>query len=158
MKPGQEAIYYITGDNLDALAKSPQLEGFRARGVEVLLLTDPIDEFWMPSVGNFKEKPFKSVTRGGADLDKIALPEDKKDADEEAGAAGQARQPDRDVQAGARRGGQGRAQLGAADRQRGLPGRRRGRYRHASRAPAEASTASSTRPPSASSRSTRAIR
>src|SRR5947208_12671685 len=44
MRPGQEAIYTITGDNLDLLKKSPQIEGFRARGVEVLLLTDPIDE------------------------------------------------------------------------------------------------------------------
>jgi molecular chaperone HtpG len=78
MKPGQEAIYTITGDNLDLLKKSPQLEGFRARGVEVLLLTDPIDEFWVPAIGAYKEKPFKSATRGGVDLDKIAAPEDKK--------------------------------------------------------------------------------
>ena len=78
MKPGQEAIYTITGDNLELLKKSPQLEGFRARGVEVLLLTDPIDEFWMPSVGHYKEKPFKSVTRGGVDLDKIAPPRTRK--------------------------------------------------------------------------------
>src|SRR5271170_3530136 len=77
MKPGQEAIYTITGDTLDLLQKSPQLEGFRARGVEVLLLTDPIDEFWVSAIGTFKEKPFKSTTRGGADLDKIAAPEDK---------------------------------------------------------------------------------
>src|SRR3954469_21851673 len=77
MRPGQEAIYTITGDNLELLKKSPQLEGFRARGVEVLLLTDPIDEFWMPSVGTYKEKPFKSATRGGLDLDKITAPEDK---------------------------------------------------------------------------------
>jgi molecular chaperone HtpG len=79
MRPGPEAIYTITGDNLDLLKKSPQLEGFRARGVEVLLLTDPIDEFWVASVGTYKEKPFKSATRGGADLDKIEAPEDKKD-------------------------------------------------------------------------------
>ncbi len=44
-------------------------KGFRARGVEVLLLTDPIDEFWMPAIGTYKEKPFKSATRGGVDLD-----------------------------------------------------------------------------------------
>ncbi len=80
MRPGQEAIYTITGDNLDLLQKSPQLEGFRARGVEVLLLTDPIDEFWVPSVGTYQEKPFKSATRGGVDLDKIAAPEDDKEA------------------------------------------------------------------------------
>src|SRR5690242_1963953 len=69
MRPGQEAIYTITGDNLDLLKKSPQLEGFRARGVEVLLLTDPIDEFWVSSIGTYKEKQFKSATRGGVDLD-----------------------------------------------------------------------------------------
>jgi len=77
MKEGQEAIFYITGDELEALRKSPQLEGFRARGVEVLLLTDPVDEFWIPAVGTFKDKPFKSVTRGGADLAKIKPAEDK---------------------------------------------------------------------------------
>jgi molecular chaperone HtpG len=71
MKPGQEAIYTISGDNLDLLKKSPQLEGFRARGVEVLLLTDPVDEFWAPALGKYKDKPLKSATRGGADLAKI---------------------------------------------------------------------------------------
>ena len=72
MKPGQDAIYTIAGDSLDLLRKSPQLEGFRARGVEVLLLTDPIDEFWVPAAHVYKDKPFKSATRGGADLAKIA--------------------------------------------------------------------------------------
>ncbi|HXR86365.1 MAG TPA: molecular chaperone HtpG [Stellaceae bacterium] len=72
MKPGQEAIYTIAGEDLEALKKSPQLEGFRARGIEVLLLTDPVDEFWMPSIGEYQKKEFKSVTRGSADLDKIA--------------------------------------------------------------------------------------
>src|SRR5689334_14033439 len=71
MKPGQEAIYTITGDDLDLLKKSPQLEGFRAHGVEVLLLTDPIDEFWVTAVGAYREKPLKSATRGAVDLDKI---------------------------------------------------------------------------------------
>ncbi|HYM71332.1 MAG TPA: molecular chaperone HtpG, partial [Stellaceae bacterium] len=63
----------------DLLRKSPQLEGFRARGVEVLLMTDPIDEFWAPAIGTYKEKPFKSATRGGVDLDKIAADDAKKD-------------------------------------------------------------------------------
>jgi molecular chaperone HtpG len=79
MRPGQDAIYTITGDNLDVTRRSPQLEGFRARGVEVLLMTDPIDEFWVPGIGTYKEKPFKSATRGGADLDKITPPEERKD-------------------------------------------------------------------------------
>ena len=71
MKPGQEAIYYITGDEVQALSKSPQLEGFRARGIEVLLMTDPVDEFWIPSIDNYEEKSFKSATRAGADLSDI---------------------------------------------------------------------------------------
>ena len=87
MKDGQKAIYYISGEDIDALKRSPQLEGFAAKGIEVLLLTDPVDEFWMPSVGQFEEKDFKSVTRGGADLndiksdDKDADKDDKKDDD-----------------------------------------------------------------------------
>ncbi len=83
MKPGQEAIYYISGESPEAAARSPQLEGFAARGVEVLLLADPVDEFWIPAVGAYDGKPFKSATRGGADLEKIALPEDRKKAAEE---------------------------------------------------------------------------
>jgi len=77
MKPGQEAIYTITGDSLEVIKQSPQLEGFRAREVEVLLMTDPIDEFWVPAIGSHKDKPFKSATRGGVDLDKIPPPEDR---------------------------------------------------------------------------------
>ena len=71
MKEGQEAIYTISGEEHDALLRSPQLEGFRAKDVEVLLLTDPVDEFWLPAVGQYADKPFKSVTRGGADLGRI---------------------------------------------------------------------------------------
>jgi molecular chaperone HtpG len=71
MKDGQTAIYTITGDDAEALKKSPQLEGFAAKGVEVLLLTDPIDEFWLPAIGAYQDKPFQSVTRAGADLDAI---------------------------------------------------------------------------------------
>ena len=83
MKPGQEAIYTIAGDNLDLLKKSPQLEGFRAKGVEVLLLTDPVDEFWAPAIGKYKDWAFKSATRGGADLAKIGGAEaDKKNGAE----------------------------------------------------------------------------
>ena len=75
MKPGQEAIYTITGDDLELLRKSPQLEGYRAKGVEVLLLTDPIDEFWQPALGAYQGKALKSVTRGAADLGKITSEE-----------------------------------------------------------------------------------
>jgi molecular chaperone HtpG len=88
MQEGQEAIYYITGDNLDAVAKSAQLEGYKAKGVEVLLLTDPIDEFWIPAVEKFDGKEFKSVTRGGADLDKVKAPADAKAPEKKPAAEG----------------------------------------------------------------------
>ena len=77
MKEGQDAIYTITGENLDAVRASPQLEGFKAKGIEVLLLIDPIDEFWLPAVEKFDGKPFKSATRGGIDLSKIKADEAK---------------------------------------------------------------------------------
>jgi molecular chaperone HtpG len=72
LKENQTAIYYIVGDDLDRLRASPHLEGFRARGVEVLLLADPIDSFWVTSGLSFEGKPFKSVTQGAADLALIA--------------------------------------------------------------------------------------
>jgi molecular chaperone HtpG len=83
MKPGQDALYYITGEEAEQTAMSPQLEGFKAKGVEVLLLTDPVDEFWITSIGMFEENPFKSATRGGADLSGITKDgeEPKKDDD-----------------------------------------------------------------------------
>jgi len=68
LKANQTAIFYLAGDDLARLESSPHLEGFRARGIEVLLLPDPVDSFWvMPGVG-FDGKPFKSVTQGAADL------------------------------------------------------------------------------------------
>jgi len=82
MKPGQDAIYTISGEDQQQLLASPQLEGYRAKGVEVLLLTDPIDEFWVPMVQKFGDKQFRSVTRGAADLGKIADTDDKQPAEE----------------------------------------------------------------------------
>ncbi|HEY1723682.1 MAG TPA: molecular chaperone HtpG [Magnetospirillaceae bacterium] len=76
MKSGQDAIYTISGDDVAALRNSPQLEGFIAKGVEVLLLSDPIDEFWPQAVSAYKEKSFKSVNQAGADLSKIEAPAD----------------------------------------------------------------------------------
>ena len=75
MKPEQKAIYVLTGDESDALARSPQLEGFRARGVEVLLLTDPVDAFWPDRLGEWDGKKIKSVTQGAADLAELGAPE-----------------------------------------------------------------------------------
>ena len=68
LRPNQTAIYYIAGDDLARLKSSPHLEGFRARGIEVLLLTDPVDTFWVVPSEGFDGKPFKSVTQGAADL------------------------------------------------------------------------------------------
>jgi molecular chaperone HtpG len=88
MRPGQEAIFTISGEHLDALRSSPQLEAARAKGVEVLLLSDPIDEFWLPTVFGYKEKPFRSLTRGAADLSKIEAADDKVEAAESAAVPG----------------------------------------------------------------------
>ena len=77
MKPDQEAIYFLTGDNITNLRNSPHLEGFRARGVEVLLLTDSIDEFWPSVTHDYEGKPLRSVTRAGEDLSKIATADGK---------------------------------------------------------------------------------
>ncbi len=82
LKDNQTAIYYATGTDLDRLASSPQLEGFRARGIEVLLLADQVDSFWVTSGIDYEGKPFKSVTQGLADLSLIPLAEGQ-----EAGAA-----------------------------------------------------------------------
>jgi len=68
LKDNQTAIYYVVGDDIARLETSPHLEGFRARGVEVLLLPDPIDSFWVTAGPSFEGKPFKSVTQGAADL------------------------------------------------------------------------------------------
>jgi len=87
MKEGQDTIFYITGEDAAALLESPQLEGFRAKGVEVLLLTDPIDEFWIPSVVEYEGRKFRSVTRGGTDLAKVKGAE-KSDADKKEEADG----------------------------------------------------------------------
>ena len=64
LKENQTAVYYLAGDDLARLEGSPHLEGFRARGIEVLLLTDPVDPLWVMSGVSFEGKPFKSVTQG----------------------------------------------------------------------------------------------
>ena len=73
MKENQTAIYYAVGTDLDRLEASPQLEGFRARGIEVLLLPDSVDGFWVTAGIDHDGKPFKSVTQGAADLGLIPL-------------------------------------------------------------------------------------
>ncbi|WP_169544118.1 molecular chaperone HtpG [Sneathiella aquimaris] len=82
MKEGQDAIYYITGDDLDALKQSPQLEGFKAKDVDVLLLSDPVDSFWLSRHSQFDGKEFRSVTRGSAELDKMKGKDSDEDTDD----------------------------------------------------------------------------
>jgi molecular chaperone HtpG len=74
-KENQTAIYYIAGDDAARLAASPHLEGYRARGIEVLILSDQVDSFWASAGLDYEGKPFKSVTQGAADLDLIPLPD-----------------------------------------------------------------------------------
>ena len=82
MKDSQTAIYYVTGEDAAKAMASPQLEGFRAKGVEVLVLSDPVDNFWITSALGFDGKPFKSVTQGAADLDEIGGGNDADDGEE----------------------------------------------------------------------------
>lgn len=77
MPAGQDEVYYLTGDHLASMRTSPQIEGFTSRGVEVLLMDDHVDDFWVNVVNEYKGKKFKSVTRADIDLDKIA--KDKKE-------------------------------------------------------------------------------
>jgi molecular chaperone HtpG len=69
MKDGQNDIYYATGESRQSLENSPHMEAFRARGVEVLLLTDPVDEVWVDAVGEYEGKTLRSVAKGEIDLD-----------------------------------------------------------------------------------------
>ena len=82
MKEGQEAIYYITGDDLQTLETSPHLEGFRARGVEVLLLSDPVDDFWLSAVFEYDGHALTSATRGTTDLSNMGEEPAKDETDE----------------------------------------------------------------------------
>ncbi|WP_019819590.1 molecular chaperone HtpG [Saccharomonospora saliphila] len=72
MPEGQEHIYYLTGPSRAVIENSPHMEAFRAKGREVLILTDPIDEFWVNQVGEFSGKTFQSVAKGQVDLDSEA--------------------------------------------------------------------------------------
>ena len=81
MQEGQDRIYYLIADSLSAARQSPHLEVFRQRDIEVLLLTDRIDEWFMSFVNEFDGKPLQDVTRGELDLDGEEKPEDGADDD-----------------------------------------------------------------------------
>jgi molecular chaperone HtpG len=88
-KPNQTDIYYLVGDSAERVRSNPKLEAARARGIEVLLLTDPVDAFWTAAPLGFEGKPFRSLSQGDVDfaliplVDQNAGTETKPDADEE---------------------------------------------------------------------------
>ncbi|WP_433577460.1 molecular chaperone HtpG [Nocardia brasiliensis] len=69
MPEGQDAIYYMTGESRQQIESSPHMEAFKAKGREVLILTDPVDEMWVGSVPDFDGKPFTSIAKGEVDLE-----------------------------------------------------------------------------------------
>jgi len=81
MKEGQESLYYITADNLATAKSSPQLEIFRKKGIEVLLLVDRVDEWMLSHLHEFDGKPLQSVAKGGVDLGQLQDEEEKKAAE-----------------------------------------------------------------------------
>ncbi|WDV49766.1 molecular chaperone HtpG [Streptomyces coeruleorubidus] len=102
MKDGQEDIYYITGESRQSIENSPHMEAFRDKGIEVLLLTDAVDEVWVDAVGEYEGKKLRSVTKGEIDLDgekdEKADGEREKQAEEYAGLLGWMReQLDEDI-------------------------------------------------------------
>ncbi|MFI7622195.1 molecular chaperone HtpG [Micromonospora echinofusca] len=80
MKDGQSDIYYATGDSRTMIENSPHMEAFRAKGYEVLLLTDPVDEVWIERVGQYDGRTLRSIAKGQVDLD---TEEEKKEAEAE---------------------------------------------------------------------------
>ena len=85
LKPNQTEIYYLTGDSLEQLKSNPKLESATARGIEVLLLTDPVDAFWTAAPLDFGGKPLKSLSQGDIDFGLIPLLDDKAHDDKPSG-------------------------------------------------------------------------
>jgi len=86
MKEGQEKIYYVTADNLKAAKNSPHLEVFRKKGIEVLLLSDRVDEWFVTNLTEFEGKPLQSVAKGGLDLGSLEDGAEKEEREKEANA------------------------------------------------------------------------
>ena len=87
IKPNQTEIYYLTGDSVERLKSNPKLESAAARGIEVLLLTDPVDAFWTSAPTDFGGKPLKSLSQGDIDFSLIPPLEDKADDNKDAAGA-----------------------------------------------------------------------
>ncbi|MGB3488573.1 MAG: molecular chaperone HtpG [Xanthobacteraceae bacterium] len=84
LKPNQTEIYFLVGDSIERLKSNPMLEAASARGIEVLLLTDPVDAFWTSGQFDFEGKPLKSLSQGDIDFDLIPLLDDKDKPKDEA--------------------------------------------------------------------------
>jgi len=76
---GQEVIYYLSAENAELAMTSPHLESFRAKGIGVLVLTDPIDDFWLANTPEFDGKSFQSITRGEVDISNVGKSDEKED-------------------------------------------------------------------------------
>ncbi|MEU3998904.1 molecular chaperone HtpG [Streptomyces fungicidicus] len=81
MPEGQDAIWFVTGESRESIDNSPHMEAFRERGIEVLLLTDPVDEVWVDAVGEYEGKPLRSIAKGEIDLG--AREEDRSEGERE---------------------------------------------------------------------------
>jgi molecular chaperone HtpG len=90
IKPNQTDIYYLVGDSVERLKSNPKLESAKARGIEVLLLTDPVDAFWTSAPLDFGGKPLKSLSQGDVDFSLIPSVEDKAEEKKDEGAADEA--------------------------------------------------------------------
>ncbi|MGW0038586.1 molecular chaperone HtpG [Gordonia sp. NPDC003376] len=84
MPEKQDSIYYMTGESRQQIENSPHLEAFRAKGIEVLILSDPVDEMWVTSGLEFEGKAFRSIAKGSVDLDELDDAEKADDAEEQA--------------------------------------------------------------------------
>lgn len=89
-KPNQTEIYYLVGDSIERLKSNPRLEAATARGIEVLLLSDPVDAFWTSMPSEFEGKPLKSLSQGDLNLDLIPRVDEADEAKKEAPAADEA--------------------------------------------------------------------
>jgi molecular chaperone HtpG len=88
LKPNQSEIYYLVGDSVERLKSNPKLEAARARGIEVLLLTDPVDAFWTAAPLDFDGKPLKSLSQGAVDFGLVPLIDPNPAAEAKADATG----------------------------------------------------------------------
>ena len=140
LKPNQTEIYYLVGESAERLKSNPKLEAARARGIEVLLLSDPVDAFWTMMPPGFEGKPLKSLSKGEVDFGLVPLARREE-------ATSRVREREREDRRGrgdrrregcARRARLGRARLAAPRRQPGLPGGAKPRARSRDRAAAVA--------------------